>query len=475
MAETVSPEHDVHEFLLDGIKDVRRLLALRRAQAESPDQRRQLERVVVELMETPTLDGEELSAEQSALLVGAGLWALGRVEEAIANLVSASGPEADYFVGRCYLDTGLAKRAVEAFERASRGKAVTKHLAALGHAEATAKAGRPDAALTELRALAKAKADDPDIHYLLGLCHDQTGRYDAAAAAYEQALKLDPDHLAASFRIAFKCARRGEEAQALEHYEAIAAQTATYANALLNLGILYEDRRDYDKAIVCYRRVLHAEPTHARARMFLKDTHASLDMVYDEDHERDLDRRSKLLTIPVSDFELSVRVRNCLQRMNIFTVGELVHHTEEELLASKNFGDTSLQEIKEMLAARNLRLGQDREDVEEAAAAAEAGDGEAVPTRPADEAILQTPISDLDLSIRSRKCMERLGIATLGQLADHTAEELLGSRNFGRTSLVEVAEKLSRYGLRLKEPPPPSLPEEEDADDDEGEEDQDAQ
>ena len=71
--------------------------------------------------------------------------------------------------------------------------------------------------------------------------------------------------------------------------------------------------------------------------------------------------------------------------------------------------------------------------------------------------------------------MERLGIATLGQLADHTAEELLGSRNFGRTSLVEVAEKLSRYGLRLKEPPPPSLPEEEDADDDEGEEDQDAQ
>jgi len=77
------------------------------------------------------------------------------------------------------------------------------------------------------------------------------------------------------------------------------------------------------------------------------------------------------------------------------------------------------------------------------------------------EAILATPISELNLSMRSRKCMERLGIATIGQLVQHTAEELLASRNFGRTSLNEVNEKLARYGLGLKE----SIEEVEDEDD----------
>jgi len=203
--------------------------------------------------------------------------------------------------------------------------------------------------------------------------------------------------------------------------------------------------------------VLKADPTHTRARLFLKDAHASLDMVFDEDRQREIDRQSKLLAIPISDFELSIRARNCLQHMNIYTLGDLVHHTEEELLAWKNFGDTSLHEIKEMLAVRGLRLGQTREELAEAPAGAERGIPRAAGLA-ADESVLSIPISQLNLSIRSRKCMERLGILTLGELAERTADELLASRNFGRTSLTEVAEKLAQFGLSLREP---ELPEEE--------------
>ena len=142
-----------------------------------------------------------------------------------------------------------------------------------------------------------------------------------------------------------------------------------------------------------------------------------------------------------------------------------MHHTEEELLASKNFGETSLEEIKEMLTARGLRLGQTREDHAEPVEAEEEIGVTAAPAAPVDDALLLTSIAELDLSQRSRKCMDRLGIATIGQLVDHTADELLASRNFGRTSLVEVAERLAHLGLQLQEPePPPS----EDAPEDEG-------
>jgi DNA-directed RNA polymerase subunit alpha len=156
--------------------------------------------------------------------------------------------------------------------------------------------------------------------------------------------------------------------------------------------------------------------------------------------------------------------------MDIHTLGDLVYHTEEELLASKNFGETSLQEIKEMLAARNLRLGQDREDLVPAQEALYPEEMAGPLTEVADEAVLNKPIGELDLSLRSRKCMERLGIATVGQLIEHTAEELLASRNFGRTSLAEVAEKLTNLGLRLAEPPAEEGEDEEDFDDEDYEE-----
>ena len=465
MAETAQGVLDVQALLLNDKHDVQQYLLLRPAQGRAIGQRRQIERIVIELMENPAVDGKALAPEDAALVIGVGLWALGRLEEAIASLTSGSSAEADYFMGLCYLENGYFERAIEAFERADRGKSATKRCAAVGHTEATAKAGRPDAALTAARALVRSYPNEPAAHYALGLCYDLTGRYEDAISAYEKALELAPGHPAASFRLGYANAFRGDSDRALEHYASIAAGAATYINALLNLGVLYEDRRDYDRAIECYRRILKVEPTHGRARMYLKDAHASLDMVYDEDRQRELDRRNKLLGIPVSDFEFSVRVRNCLQRMNIHTLGDLARLSEEELLGSKNFGETSLQEIKEVLAARNLRLGEAKEEgmphvalADEPAAAA----GAAVQP---DDSMLRTPISELSLSLRSRKCMERLGISTIGQLIEHTSEELLASRNFGRTSLAEVNEKLGRLGLALKETPPE---EGEESDEDDG-------
>jgi len=59
----------------------------------------------------------------------------------------------------------------------------------------------------------------------------------------------------------------------------------------------------------------------------------------------------------VDELELSVRSANCLKHANIKLIGDLVQKTEAEILATKNFGRKSLNEIKEILAEMGLSLG----------------------------------------------------------------------------------------------------------------------
>ena len=64
--------------------------------------------------------------------------------------------------------------------------------------------------------------------------------------------------------------------------------------------------------------------------------------------------------------------------------------------------------------------------------------------------MLERPISDLNLSVRARKCMVRLGLTTLGELVRKTGDDLLECKNFGVTSLNEVREKLTQLNLKLR-------------------------
>ena len=96
-----------------------------------------------------------------------------------------------------------------------------------------------------------------------------------------------------------------------------------HLNALVNLAILYEDNNHYDEAHRCLDAVLRTDPNHPRARLYMKDVDSARSMYYDDDDHRG-DRRSAVLEIPLSDFELSVRSRNCLKKMNLRTLGDLL-------------------------------------------------------------------------------------------------------------------------------------------------------
>jgi DNA-directed RNA polymerase subunit alpha len=131
--------------------------------------------------------------------------------------------------------------------------------------------------------------------------------------------------------------------------------------------------------------------------------------------------------------------------MGVRTLGDLTRTSEQELLASKNFGETSLVEIRDMLRSKGLELGQFSHEKAPAEPVAD------FTTMTADEqALLERPIAELNLSVRARKCMARLGLTLIGELCRRTADDLLECKNFGVTSLNEVREKLTALGIKLR-------------------------
>ena len=294
----------------------------------------------------------------------------------------------------------------------------------------------------------RAVAIDPkaaQAHYQAAMQAEADGDRDTAVVLLRKAVQVG-DNAEYEFKLAYFLDLLGEEDEAVAMYEQLCLRDQPHVNALLNLAVIYEDRGEIAQAEKCLRQILETSPNHPRALRYMKDVQASKDMYYDEEHARDLAKRNALLDTPVTDFELSVRARNCLKKMQIRTLGDLLKITEAELLSYKNFGETSLVEIRTMLASKGLRLGQGLE-------------GQFSRIRQeiydqlrgkASEAVLGKAISVLDLSVRARKALQFLGIQTIGDLATRTEAELMGVKNFGQTSLTEIDEKLTNFGLGLR-------------------------
>ncbi len=383
-----------------------------------------------------------------ALKIGISRYMLCRFDDALEVLSDATdNKDRRYFAGQCYRSLRQYDKAIEEFERAkSRGWDGPEMDVLI--VESHALSGRIEEAEKGYGTVARQLGDSGDKYYLRGLLDELKGRGDLALESYEKAREIQPAHPEATFRMAYYLDLHGEEEEAMELYDECVSRPPVYANALLNQAVLHEDAGRYDQAIASLRRLLVTFPNHARARLFLRDAEASRCMFYDEDQVRRIARRNAVLDIPVTDFELSVRARNCLKKMNIMTLGDLVRTTETELLGYKNFGETSLKEIKEMLAAKGLRLGQAIEETEDYSTLSLSSDEE--PTQKAESNLLSAPIGQIEFSVRVRRTLEQLGIQTLGDLTAKTEVDLMNQKNFGQTSLHEIRQKLTEYGLSFR-------------------------
>ncbi|MBI3743956.1 MAG: hypothetical protein HY261_06705, partial [Chloroflexi bacterium] len=90
---------------------------------------------------------------------------------------------------------------------------------------------------------------------------------------------------------------------------------------------------------------------------------------------------SETYNILIEKLDLSARTLNCLKRSKINKVGEILEKSQDELLKIKNFGEKSLQELNERLAAMGIKRP---EEATEAATSGSAAEGAApAPATPA--------------------------------------------------------------------------------------------
>jgi len=383
---------------------------------------------------------------KARLAVGIGLFILGRNAEAAAKLQKAQDCK-EKFV---YLAFALRRvdkfdEAIEKLQKSLDYEANT--LSTTLEKVATYRdASNFDAAARELKTCANFENVSAEYHYQLARLEEMQGLYEEAMDNYKTALELSPNHQRALFHLAYRCDLSGDEDAAIDYYTQIASISPVHISALLNLAVLYEDMGLFNKALQCIDMVLESHPNHQRAILFKKDIESSETMFYDEEKEKKKSRKTQILETPISDFELSVRSRNCLKKMKIETIGDLLNITEVELLSYKNFGETSLREIKSILETKTLRLGMALEEKQLLSAEI----SELSEAQDEDEELLNKPIDDLQLSVRARKCLQKLDIRTLGDLTRKTDAELLGVKNFGVTSLNEIKKAINNLGLSLR-------------------------
>jgi len=378
--------------------------------------------------------------------LGVTQYLLGRFSDARDTLSHADGSAlAIYYLARACFQLESYDESIKNYEAAA-SAGYDRDDCNIGIAEVHRYAGRLQESMNLLDNIFGPAEQTAEYRYQRGATVAAIGGKDEEVLAlYTRALQFDDHHPGALFGLALESDRRGNDMEALGLYERAASCFPAHIGTLINLGIIYEDRNDYGKAQACYKRVLDVYPGHERARLYLKDASASGNVMFDEESQKRNERLAQLLNVPVSDFELSVRSRNCLTKMGIRTLGDLARTSEQTLLASKNFGETSLVEIREMLAARGLSLGQFAEEHREPDPPLDLSS-----MTPDQQAVLDRPISDLNLSVRARKCMVRLGINTIGELIRKTGDDLLECKNFGVTSLTEVRQKLEPINLKLR-------------------------
>jgi len=124
----------------------------------------------------------------------------------------------------------------------------------------------------------------------------------------------------------------------------------------------FEKRTDLDKLLIELETEGSVDPKNAiehAATIFQQQLSAfvDLDAIAEQEAKKDQNDFDPLLLRSIEELELTVRSTNCLKAESIFLIGDLIHRSEFDLLKTPNLGKKSLNEIKDVLASKNLSLG----------------------------------------------------------------------------------------------------------------------
>ncbi|MBT3418290.1 MAG: DNA-directed RNA polymerase subunit alpha [Flavobacteriales bacterium] len=121
----------------------------------------------------------------------------------------------------------------------------------------------------------------------------------------------------------------------------------------LNISILTDGSIDPKEALTEASKIL------IQHFMLFSDEKINFDTDDENEFDEDSLHMSQLLKTTLVDLGLSVRSLNCLKHAEVFTLGELVAFSKNDLLKFRNFGKKSLTELEELVADKNLHFGFD--------------------------------------------------------------------------------------------------------------------
>lgn len=213
----------------------------------------------------------------------------GQLEKALARSRRALALEPEnanyqYIVGAQLLRSGSAEAAAAYLHAAA--SALPWHYGAhynlgqvllrLGrHAEAQRYLARADTLqalqlqVEQAHATAQTSPGYPQNWARLGDVLRRSGRLDEAQEAYEVALHLAPGNLALQHTLANLALVRGDTVQAVARYQAVLQQDTTFADAWLNLGVIYALSGEHERARSAWENVLRHAPGDSTAKVYL--------------------------------------------------------------------------------------------------------------------------------------------------------------------------------------------------------------
>ena len=263
------------------------------AMAEGITNYRLLREAVQELEHRPDL------TPATKTRLGVGYYLLGRYDRAIETLKAGDGGAvALFYLGKSHLAREAYDEAVAKFEAAA-SAGYDSSVCTLARVETLRLKGDVPGALAMLDRLSGAIEQTAEYLYQRGATVAASGQIRArpspSSSGRSTSIRSTPAPCLAwrSKTIATATTTRPSICTSGR-----ASRFPPHIGSLLNLGVLYEDRNQFDRAFQCYQRVLDVYPDHPRARLYFKDVEASGDMLYDEDAQRKRDRLSQVLGDP---------------------------------------------------------------------------------------------------------------------------------------------------------------------------------
>jgi DNA-directed RNA polymerase subunit alpha len=372
----------------------------------------------------------------SNIRLGIVMWAYGNLQGAVDILKDClPNDEAEFCMGLCLLEMNRPNKAYNYISKLYAKYKDDPYLK-IRVIECEIATQRYEEGERKLEKLKIEEKDNPDVIFLIGMLYEAKGFFEEAISEYEKILKISPLHPKTLLRLAYLANLRGDDETSKQLCEKLTQISPSYEGALINLGLIYEDIQEYDRALDCYKKVLNTYPANWRARRYYIDTLASISMKYDEEALIRAERRKKMLQAIISDLPLETKIINALKKAGITTIGDLVTKKEDDLILVPNLGKTGIRAVKEALTVKGLAL---------------ASSEEGLPFDKISPDVLNKPLSSLQWSTRLRNIFEKLGLVTIGELIRKSEDDLKNVDGVGDASLQEIKNTLSQMGLRLRE------------------------